>query len=159
MNSKDKGSRVEREVANLFSKRFDETFRRVPASGAHGTNLAHTNIREDAKEILTGDIIAPKKFAFSIEVKSRQDFNFWDLLNRETKNEIDEWIEQAEQESIIAKKKMLIVVKINNKKMFAVFNIDETSIQVKDVDILYKNTYGFMRLDYFLSYDNEFFFQ
>jgi Holliday junction resolvase len=156
INSKNKGNRVERDAAKIFSERFGETFRRVPSSGAHGTNLSNINIREDAKEILTGDLIVPKKFRFVIEVKSRADFNFWDLINRDTINEIDDWISQAEREAFTANKKMLIIIKINNKKMFAVYKKEDISTFI-DTDLVYKNKYVFTRLDYFLELDDNYF--
>jgi Holliday junction resolvase len=156
INSKKKGNRVEREFAKLLSERFDDTFRRVPASGAHGTNLADTGIREDAKEILTGDLICPKWFNFTVEVKSRADFNFWDLLNRETKNEIDEWIGQAEGEAKVAKKDWFVIVKVNNRKPFVIieryYDIDEKNIMLK-----YKHDYALIRWDYFMELPDEFF--
>lgn len=154
MNSKKKGNRVELEFAKLFSKRFNDTFKRVPSSGAYGTSWAKDNVREDAMDILTGDIITPENFRFSIEVKSRIDFNFWDLLNRETINEIDEWIDQAERESKTANKKMLIIVKINRKKPFVIHKIQE----IKE-DLLYQNEYRITRLDYFLDNDDELFYK
>jgi len=153
MNSKKKGNRVELEFTKILSKRFNDTFKRVPASGAHGTNLAHTDLRQDAKEILTGDIICPQWFGFTIEIKSRGDFNFWDLLNRETENEIDQWIKQAKNESAVAKKDWFIIVKINNKKPFVILEYK----YFIDYDLLYKGSFGIIRLDYFLELPDEFF--
>ena len=153
MNSKKKGNRVELEFAKILSNRFNDTFRRVPASGAHGTNLANTNLRQDAKEILTGDIICPQWFEFTVEIKSRIDFNFWDLLNRDTENEIDQWIEQAKREAIVANKEWFIIVKINNKKPFIILNNNH----LIDYDLTYKKNYGIIRFDYFLKLSDIFF--
>jgi len=154
MNSKKKGNRVELFFAKEFTKRFKQEFRRVPASGAHGTNLANTNIREDAKEILSGDIITPKHFRFIIEIKSRANFNFWDFLNRDTKNEIDEWIEQVSKEAEVSNKDPLLIIKVNNKKPFILMKIDKYI----DYDLMYKD-YGIMRFDYFLKIDDTFFWE
>ena len=52
-------------------------------SGGYTTVHKNDNLREDAREILSGDLICPKNFAFSIECKGRGEFNFWDLLNDE----------------------------------------------------------------------------
>jgi hypothetical protein len=152
MNSKKKGNRSELYIANLLSERFGLTFKRVPASGAHGTNLAKTDIRQDAKEILSGDIICPQNFKFSIEVKSRANFNFWDLLNKED-TETDDWIKQAEEEAIISKKKMLLIVRANNRKPFAVINHIEGQITP---GVRYKE-YDIIRLDYLLAFGDGFF--
>lgn len=154
MNAKKKGNRNELYIANLLSERFGKTFKRVPASGAHGTNLANTDIREDAKEILSGDIICPSNFRFSVEVKSRANFNFWDLLNRED-TEFDDWIKQAEQEAIISKKKFLLIVRANNRKPFAV--VDKVVNEIWP-GVIYKN-YNIIRLDYILAFGDGFFFK
>jgi hypothetical protein len=154
INSKRKGNSNELYVANLLSERFGKTFKRVPASGAHGTNLANTDLRQDAIEILSGDIICPADFRFSIEVKSRVSFNFWDLLNKED-TEVDDWIRQAEREAVASKKEFLLIVRVNNRKPFVI---------VKDLSpnivpgVIYKN-YDIMRMDYFLEFENTFFFK
>ena len=158
VQSKAKGNRVEREFAKLFTDRFKQTFRRVPASGAHGTQIANTDIREDAKEILTGDLICPKGFRFSIEIKSRKEFNFWDLLNRETKCEIHEWIEQAENEARVSRKDFLIIAKINNRKPFVVFDAAKIGLGLAS-HLLFNNGYGIIRLDNFLELPDTFFWK
>ena len=150
--SKKKGNRNELAVATLLTKRFGKTFRRVPASGAHGTNLAETDIRQDAKEIHSGDIICPPDFKFSIEVKSRSNFNFWDLLNKEN-TEVDDWISQAEKQAEIAKKKFLLIVRANNRKPFAILKKDYFTTYVS-----YKE-YTIVRLDYLLEMPETFFFK
>jgi hypothetical protein len=154
MNSKQKGNRNELYIANLLSERFGKTFKRVPASGAHGTNLADTELRQDAKEILSGDIICPAEFRFSIEVKSRANFNFWELLNKED-TEVDDWIKQAKLEAEISKKDFLLIVRVNNRKPFVIVN-DLSPMIVPGV--IYKY-YDIIRLDYFLEFENSFFFK
>jgi len=158
MNSKRKGNTGELFFAKLFSKTFGKTFRRVPASGAHGTVLAGTDIRQDAKEILSGDLICPPDFKFSVEIKTRANFNFWDLLN-EDETEIDDWIKQARQEAEIAKKEFLLIVKVNNKKPFVFFNPSGLAgfPLPNGVNIVYKNCF-IIRLDYLLNLPKEFFF-
>jgi hypothetical protein len=125
----------------------------VPASGAHGTNLANTGIRADAIEILSGDIICPPEFKFSIEVKSRANFNFWDLLNKEN-TEVDDWIKQAEREAEASKKEFLLIVRVNNRKPFVIFKDIGATIFP---GVMYKEIYMIMRLDYLLAYENDFF--
>ena len=154
INSKKKGNSNELLVAKLLSKRFGKTFQRVPASGAHGTNLASTGLRQDALEILSGDIICPPDFNFSVEVKSRASFNFWDLLNKED-GEIDEWIKQAEEEARISKKEFLLIIRVNNRKPFVIFK-DTTSAVYPC--LIYKEVYIIMRMDYLLEYPDAFFF-
>jgi hypothetical protein len=153
MNSKKKGNRGELYFAKLFSKIFGKVFRRVPASGAHGTVLAGTDIRQDAKEILSGDLICPPDFKFSVEIKTRANWNFWDLLNEED-TEIDDWIKQARQEAEISKKDFLLIVKINNKKPFVFLSMGNP---LDGVNVTYKGCF-IIRLDYLLNLPKNFFF-
>jgi hypothetical protein len=152
INSKRKGNSNELLIATLLSKRFGKAFKRVPMSGGWGTTNENTDVRQDAKEILSGDIICPPDFRFSIEVKSRKEFNFWDLLNKED-TEIDEWIKQAEREAKTSKKKFLLIVRINNKKPFAILKSDYFTSYVS-----YKD-YTMIRLDYLLEMPDTFFFK
>jgi hypothetical protein len=154
INSKRKGSRVELEFAKIFSNRFNLEFKRVPFSGAWGTSNKGQNIREDAMEILSGDILCPKGFKFSIECKAREGFNFWDMLNNDTQHlEIDDWIVQAENDAEISNKEPLIIIKINKRNPFVLFpkKLHETNMTY--------GKYSVMRFDYFLKIDDEFFWQ
>lgn len=153
INGKKKGNRIELQLAKELSKRFNEEFKRVPQSGAWGTVNANSNVREDAQQVLTGDIMCPANFKFSIESKGRIDFNFWDLLNNDTINEIDEWIIQAENDAKRVNKEPLIYVKINNKKPFVLFKkyLKETNLNYKD--------YSLLRFDYFLNLKDEWFYE
>jgi len=153
INSKKKGNRVELEMAKILSKRFDKTFKRVPMSGAFGTINANTELREDAMEILSGDLICPVGFRFSVEVKSRLDFNFWDMLADETVNEIDDWIDQAEGDAKLSNKEPLIIFKANNRKPFVLF-----PKRLKKGKLSYGD-YTVLRLDYFLKIRDQFFWR
>jgi hypothetical protein len=153
VNSKKKGNRVELQMAKILTDRFGQTFKRVPMSGAFGTINAHENIREDVKEILSGDLICPTGFRFSVEVKSRLDFNFWDLIADETVNEIDDWIKQAENDAKISNKEPLIIFKANNRKPFVLF-----PKRMKKGKLTYGD-YTILRLDYFLAIRDQFFWR
>ena len=154
INSKQKGSRVELSLAKILSERFNRKFARVPMSGAWGTYNRNSNVREDALEVLSGDLMAPKDFKFAIESKSRQDFNFWDFINQETKElDIDAWIFQVECDAKATNKEPLLYIKINNRKPFVMFpkKLYEATMTYKD--------YSIMRFDYFLQLEDEFFFE
>ena len=156
LNSKKKGNRVEREFAKAFNDRFNlkDAFRRVPMSGAWTTNNINTDVRQDAKEILSGDLIVPTNFKFSIECKGRAEFNFWDMLNDDTKHlEIDDWIIQAQNDASISGKEPLLLIKVNNRKPFALF-----PVKLKESNIRYKD-FTIMRFDYLLKLDEDFFFK
>jgi len=141
------------QIAKILTERFGQTFKRVPMSGAFGTINANVDIREDAKEILSGDLICPKGFVFSVEVKSRLEFNFWDLLADETINEIDDWIMQAEGDAVASKKEPLIIFKANNRKPFVLF-----PKRLKEGKLSY-GEYTILRLDYFLKIEDDFFWE
>lgn len=152
INSKQKGNRVELEFAKLFTKRFDKKFTRVPMSGGFSTFHRGTGVKETAMQDLSGDLIAPEGFKFSIEIKSRKEFNFWDLIN-ENNNEIDDWLNQAEDEAEVSSKTPLLVIKINNKKPFVLFRKE-----LMEGRLTYKN-YTVMRFDYFIELEDSFFFK
>jgi len=151
VNGKKKGNRVELEFAKALSKRFGKKFTRVPMSGGFSTFHKGTGVKESAMQDMSGDIRAPEGFKFSIEVKSRKEFNFWDLLN-DNDNEIDQWLNQAEEECSISKKLPLLIIKINNKKPFVLFR--KALLEGK---LIYKD-YTVIRFDYFLLLEDSFFF-
>ena len=157
IQSKKKGNRVELEFSKILNERFnlEKGFIRVPYSGAFSTNnRIYKDTREDALNVLSGDLICPEGFRFSIEIKSRAEFNFWDLLNEDNDHtEILNWIAQSENDSICVNKQPLLLIKINNKKPFAMFP-----------STLYKanmewNGYSIVRFDYFMKFDDSFFWE
>lgn len=152
INAKKKGNRNELEIAKTLTKRFNKKFTRVPMSGGFSTFHKGSGTKQSAMEDLSGDIIPPEGFVFSIEVKSRKDFNFWDLLNDNT-NDIDEWLNQAEDECEISRKQPLLIIKINNRKPFVLFRKE-----LLEGKLIYKE-YTILRLDYFLSLEDSFFFK
>ena len=157
VQSKAKGNRVELEIAKVLNDRFnlDNGFTRVPYSGAFSTNnRIYKDTRVEALDVLSGDLICPKNFKFSIEVKSRADFNFWDMLNNDNENtDIDSWIYQASHDASCTHKEPLLVIKINNKKPFVLF-----PKKLFEGKVIYKE-FTLMRFDYFLLLDDEFFWE
>ncbi len=97
--------------------------------------------------------MCPKDFRFAIESKSRNEFNFWDMLNDETQHlEINDWIFQVEEDAKVNNRVPLLYIKINNRKPFVLF----PSYLYKG-KLMYEN-YTVMRFDYFLQLEDEFFF-
>jgi hypothetical protein len=130
MNSKKKGNRVEREISKILSEGFKENFKRVPMSGAYcGGKNYDDKLRKDAIEILSGDIISPDNFKFSIEVKSRKTFNFFDFFN--SKSELFSWFEQCENDSNNANKNPMLIIKINNHQAVILFKTTEYDSEFK----------------------------
>lgn len=154
INSKSKGNRVENQLAKILSERFNRTFKRAPMSGAWGTANRASGVREDALEVLSGDLMVPKDFRFSVESKSRAEFNFWDMLNEDVRElDIDSWLFQAKNDADAVNKEPLLFIKINNRKPFVMFPkvLHEATITYKE--------YSVMRFDYFLQLEDDFFFQ
>lgn len=153
INSKAKGNRNELEVAKILSERFNRVFKRAPQSGAWGTSNKESGVRDDALEILSGDLICPKDFKFAVEVKSRTEWNFWDMLNESTQHlEINDWLFQVEEDAKINNRIPLLYIKINNKKPFVLF-----PKELYEGKITYDG-YTVMRFDYFLQLEDSFFF-
>lgn len=120
INNKKKGSRVEREIAKLLSNRFSIHFDRVPMSGAYATS--HCNLDIKAKETLSGDIICPDDFLFSVEVKSRKDFDFFDFFNKS--GQIHDWLNQCERDANRSYKFPLLILKVNRREIICFFKKD-----------------------------------
>lgn len=167
IQSKAKGNRVELELAKILTERFGQDFTRVPMSGGWGTRNRDSGIREDAVNLLSGDIMCPEKFKFSVESKGRIDFNFWDMLNNDTKHlEIDDWIAQSENDAKAVGKEPLVYVKVNRRKPFVLFPYEMLGTLLFDKEgtekigkILLYGKYIIMRFDYFLELPDNFFFE
>jgi len=115
VNGNKKGKNFERDIAKDLEKRFKEPFRRVPSSGAlmGGMNFfRNKDLRQDAKEILSGDIICPSWFPFSVEAKNYYDTPKIHNLTSIGDSTLDKWIEQAKLESKNAQKDWLIIFKV-----------------------------------------------
>jgi len=115
-----KGKRFERELVGILIEQFGEGFERVPRSGAifGGINKKRAdNQRNDVKEILSGDIIVPTNFNFSIEAKNYKEFPFHQLFEGKC-SLLDGWIEQNNQDAELSGKKAIIFFKIDFKGIF-----------------------------------------
>lgn len=123
INGKQKGNAAERAIANEFTERFGDFFQRVPQSGAitGGFNRAKVaNLRQDAQEILSGDIIAPAWFPFSIESKcygEKTGPQMYSILDGDERV-LDKWLEQAKGDAKFAKKEYMVLFKITRKSAF-----------------------------------------
>ncbi len=123
INGKQKGNAAERAIANEFSERFNDFFQRVPQSGAitGGFNRAKVaNLRQDAQEILSGDIIAPAWFPFSIESKcygEKTGPQMYSILDGDERV-LDKWIDQAKGDAKFAKKEYMVLFKITRKAAY-----------------------------------------
>jgi hypothetical protein len=166
INGKQKGNAAERAIANEFSERFNDFFQRVPQSGAitGGFNRAKVaNLRQDAQEILSGDIIAPAWFPFSIESKCYGEKTGPQMYSILDGNErvLDKWLEQARGDAAFAKKEFLIYFKITRKASYICVDYNKfTDILIKNLAIIgqplsfikYKDTIIFDKNDFLDNY-------
>ena len=162
-SSKDKGNAWELEVAKFLEEHFDGKFSRVPRSGAMfgGENAENADgERQDVVEILTGDIITPKDFPFTIEAKHYEDFKFSHLLHGENKL-LDGWIESAEKDAELAKRLPMIMAKFSYIGSYVVF--DYKIVKTDDGicpstyfqnHLIYKRKWMMISFDEFVSVKN-----
>lgn len=105
INSKAKGNRPERDVAQILSDYFNDKFSRVGVSS--GARTKNSDLPEDSVQFYAGDIICPSGWKYSIECKSGYDNASLTTINAT----IDSFIEQAENDAVIAGKQPLILFK------------------------------------------------
>lgn len=163
VNGKKKGDSYELLVAKDLSKRFHDTFRRVPRSGAFmgGQNRAYNkDLRRDAQEILSGDIITPIWFPFVLECKNYKDTPKIRNLFSNGDKELDKWIKQARSESEVTEKPWVILFKVTTirGKQFAVMDKNVFSSHVCEKNypngyIMYKDS---IIVDYKVFFDDLF---
>ena len=89
INSKAKGSRAELELAKILTARFGTAFARVGV--ASGARVKNTKLPDNAVGVMTGDLIVPSGFKFSIESKSAN--VGIDFLDQSA--QFDKWLFQA----------------------------------------------------------------
>ena len=117
INSKNKGSNSERELAKILNERFGEGFKRTPYSGSiFGQSNRHfgNGLSDEQKSTLSGDLIVPFNFKFSIEHKAYKEASFFDLFN--PSSNLKNWFKQCEGDATFSNKKPMLIVKYNNKK-------------------------------------------
>jgi len=99
--SKTKGKTFEREVANYLSKLYNNSFTRVPDSGAFtgGKNaFRRETLTEGQVRAHKGDIIPPDDWKYlNIECKNYADFPFHNLLSTGNIPILENWIQQTLQ--------------------------------------------------------------
>ena len=155
INSKQKGNSWERALCKILKERFPgRDFSRVPTSGAFfgKSNKERRYLAEDnVKEVLSGDIICPSNFRFSVECKSYADISFWDLFNESS--DLHSWMRQCSEDAEFTNKFPLLVVKINNHKPFV-----GTTVVLPNQVFSHKH-FNFYTLEDFLKYDDTVFFE
>ena len=126
--SKNKGKAYERDVANFLTELYQESFTRVPYSGAFvgGQNIVRTEtLSESQTRGFKGDIIPPDSFPLLvIEAKNYGEFRWHQLALGGEVKQLDEWIKQA-SESCEANDKRLLCVKISRQGEFVLWDPEQ----------------------------------
>lgn len=119
INSKSKGGRFERKIAEMFNKRFSTNeFCRTPGSGAFATTHS---LPEYLK--IYGDLITPKGFKFIIECKSGYNKeSLYSILN--PKSELNKMIAQAVRDSKKSSKNFLLIIGQDRQEPLVLTNVD-----------------------------------
>lgn len=117
INSKAKGGRFERKVAEMLNNRFQtKEFCRTPGSGAFATTH---NLPEHL--CIYGDLITPKEFKFIIECKSGyNNEGVYSLVN--PKSDLYKMIAQAERDSEKISKKFLLIIGQDRREPVVITN-------------------------------------
>jgi len=112
-NPKRKGNSAELELSKLFSKHFGLPFARVGA--ASGARPKNTKLPDSAIGVMTGDLIVPHSFRFSVECKAVNidiDFLAPSAL-------FDKWLVQAKDDARSIHKTPLLCWKRHRKGWIA----------------------------------------
>jgi len=156
LHSQNKGKNFERQLCEILSQHFGEGFKRTPYSGSifGKTNISRSvGMSEGVINTLTGDLMTPDGFPFSVECKAYQDLEFHRLLTGNC-TKVDSWTTQATQDATLSKKEMLVVFKLNNKGIFVCLNYDLIKDFNLDNYIKYKN-FAIISLEKFLEMKNN----
>lgn len=158
---KAKGGSFEREIAQMLSETFGESFIRAPGSGAYvgGSNKARKQILHEGQiRAFKGDIVPGENFGrLNAECKSYADFPFHQLFSGSAKV-LDSWIAQcmevADQGDF-----NIIFMKFNRKGTYTALQLRQQVTLNLGSHILYNSanhgTWAFLDLKYFITNNQE----
>lgn len=156
VNGQIKGKTFERDIVHILTEKFGPGFSRIPQSGAAfgGSNFKRAlGFSNNAIQCLTGDLITPDGYPFSIECKSHKDLAF-NLLLSGSCQKMDEWISQSSQDAKLNNKEPIVVFKLNNKGIFVCLRSELINkIHIENY-IKYK-IYTIITLEVFLQISKE----
>ena len=157
--SKTKGKSWERDVCNFLSELYNDSFIRVPNSGAYvgGKNeYRKDTLSEEQIKLARGDIVPPTKYPYFLaECKNYADFPFHSLLAKTKIAQLDSWIDQVEHDVTDDNDLWLLFIKITRKGTFVLF--DTNLYDPKESCIECRKTYGAIYKKYWFTEMNHFF--
>ena len=157
--SKNKGKSWERDVCLFLSDLYNESFIRVPGSGAFigGSNqFRKDTLSEEQIKLSRGDIIPPLHFPYFLaECKNYADFPFHLLLGKNSIAQLDKWIEQVEHDVTSDDDFWILFIKITRKGTYVLF--DTNLYDPKESCVECRKTYGTIYKKYWFTEMNQFF--
>ena len=125
--SKNKGKSWERDVCNFLSELYNDSFIRVPNSGAFvgGKNeFRKESLSEEQIKLMRGDIIPPLNYPYFLaECKNYAEFPFHSLISKTTIPLLDSWIEQVEHDVRYDEDLWILFIKITRKGTYVLYPI------------------------------------
>ena len=153
--SKDKGKTFERDIANYLSELYEDSFTRVPQSGAYvgGQNAVRKeHLSENQIRGFKSDIIPPDGWGhLNIECKAYADFPFHQLFQHKEIPILNTWIQQT-YDAADPGDFNLIIMKFNRKGKYVMYETKHH--MVTNNGIIYKSWY-FCEFDKFFSDNKE----
>ena len=122
VNGNRKGKRGERGLAEIFTKRFGETFSRTIGSG---NRWSQVNLSETAQNIFSGDLVTPDNFMFVLECKSGYNKITLDGVFEGGNSDIDDFLDQVTKDSKRTKKKPMLLWKRDRKPWLAFLKTED----------------------------------
>lgn len=164
INSKQKGNKFERDIANLLSTRFEahtgkpQSFRRNVDSGSFwgGKNIVRKETH-DTDYAIYGDLVCPREFNFSIECKNYKEPPSFNSILKQSVTLWDEWLGQAMQDSSACGKDYMIIVKYNRCEIMCMVDRKFYPVTCNFTSVCYNSSVIVMLSD-ILKLDDSFYF-
>ena len=158
--SKTKGKAFEREVCAFLSELYEDSFTRVPDSGAYtgGKNsYRRASLTEGQVRAHKGDIIPPDDWLrFNAECKNYADFPFHLLFTQTQVPLLESWLEQT-LEAADPGDCNILFMKFNRKGRFAAFQLPQKFLTNRHLDYTDKanNIWRITGFDDFFSLNKQ----
>lgn len=141
INSSKKGSKNERELADVFEQWTGYKFARVPRSGG----LRWQRTLDTTGDIIVADTEHIHEFPFSVETKFHNEVNFWKIL-RGQKSDLLEFWDQARGDATRSKKIPIVFFRFNGLPKQYWFCIISYKLYKAIEDLLFFE-FGFVNYD------------
>lgn len=162
--SKTKGKGFEREVCNFLSELYEDSFTRVPDSGAFtgGKNAyRRESLTEGQVRAHKGDIIPPDEWLhFNAECKNYAEFPFHQLFTQSPVPLLESWLEQTLDAADPGDCNILFM-KFNRKGRYLAYQLPQNFNTIRHLDYTDKsgNNWRITGFDDFFTLNKDIFSQ